>query len=105
MIRAYDEIYLAKARTTLAWMFDYAVNGCGINLEIFYGMFLNSDYSKRFCQGDCAVVAGLSGVELAQRVIWEKTFDKELPQPVFSLDRSPSIGWDFSWHFISGIPI
>ena len=47
------------------------------------GMFLNSDYSKRFCQGDCAVVAGLSGVELAQRVIWEKTFDKELPQPVF----------------------
>lgn len=99
MMRAYDEIYLAKARTTLAWMFDYAVNGCGINLEIYYGMFLNSDYSKRFCQGDCAVVAGLSGVELAQRVIWEKTFDKELPQPVFSLDRSPEYWLGFFMAF------
>ena len=48
MMHAYDEIYLAKARTTLAWMFDYAVNGCGINIEIFYGMFLNSDYSNMY---------------------------------------------------------
>lgn len=62
-------------------------------------MFLNSDYSKRFCQGDCAVVAGLSGVELAQRVIWEKTFDKELPQPVFSLDRSPEYWLGFFMAF------
>ena len=33
MIHAYDEIYLGKARMALAWMFDYAVNGCRIEME------------------------------------------------------------------------
>ncbi len=89
MMHAYDESYLARARITLAWMFDYAVNGCGYEIETYYGMFLNSDYADRFGRGDCSVVAGLSGVELAQRVIWEKTSCGELPAPVFSLDRSP----------------
>ena len=65
-IHAYDEIYLGKARMTLAWMFDYAVNGCRIEMEDFYRMFLTSTYVHRFETGNCSVVAGLSGVELAQ---------------------------------------
>ena len=94
MIHAYDEIYLGKAQMTLAWMFDYAVNGCRIDVEEFYRMFLTSAYVHRFEKGNCSVVAGLSGVELAQRVIWERTPDEELPQPVFSLARSPEYGLD-----------
>lgn len=81
---------------TLAWMFDYAVNGCRIEGEDFYRMFLTSTYVHRFETGNCSVVAGLSGVELAQRVIWEKTPDEELPQPVFSLARSPEYWLGFS---------
>ena len=69
MMRAYDELYLGKARMTLAWMFDYAVNGCRIEIEDFYRMFLMSSYARRFETGNCSVVEGLSGVELAQRVI------------------------------------
>lgn len=96
MIHAYDEIYLGKAQMTLAWMFDYAVNGCRIDVEDFYHMFLTSVYVHRFERGNCSVVAGLSGVELAQRVIWEKTPDEELPQPVFSPVRSPEYWLGFS---------
>ena len=100
MIHAYDEIYLGKAQMTLAWMFDYAVNGCRIDGEEFYRMFLTSAYVHRFEKGNCSVVAGLSGVELAQRVIWERTPDEELPQPVFSLARSPEywLGYSLAYY-------
>ena len=59
-------------------------------------MFLTSVYVHRFERGNCSVVAGLSGVELAQRVILEKTPDEELPQPVFSPVRSPEYWLGFS---------
>ncbi len=88
MMRAYDELYLGKARMTLAWMFDYAVNGCRIEIEDYYRMFLISSYARRFETGNCSVVAGLSGVELAQRVILEQDEQANLPDPVYSLDRS-----------------
>ncbi len=100
MMRAYDELYLGKARMTLAWMFDYAVNGCLIEIEDFYRMFLMSSYARRFETGNCSVVAGLSGVELAQRVIWEHDEQRELPKPIFSLDRSPEywLGFYLSYY-------
>ncbi len=89
MIYAYDEIYLGKARTTLAWMFDYGVNGCEMDIQLFYQMFLTSAYVHRFEAGDCSVVAGMSGIELAQRIIRETQGVQLLPEPVFSLNRSP----------------
>ena len=100
MMRAYDELYLGKARMTLAWMFDYAVNGCRIEIEDFYRMFLMSSYARRFETGNCSVVAGLSGVELAQRVIWEHDEQRERPKPIFSLDRSPEywLGFYLSYY-------
>lgn len=100
MMRAYDELYLGKARMTLAWMFDYAVNGCRIEIEDYYRMFLMSSYVRRFETGNCSVVAGLSGVELAQRVILEHDEQVELPDPVFSLDRSPEywLGFYLSYY-------
>lgn len=100
MMRAYDELYLGKARMTLAWMFDYGVNGCGIDMEQFYRMFLTSSYVHRFERGDCSVIAGLSGVELAQRVISEATDAIDFPEPVFSLDRSPEywLGFYLSYY-------
>ncbi len=85
---------------TLAWMFDYAVNGCRIEIEDFYRMFLMSSYARRFETGNCSVVAGLSGVELAQRVICEHDEQRELPKPIFSLDRSPEywLGFYLSYY-------
>ena len=89
MMHAYDELYLGKARMTLAWMFDYGINCCDFDIESFYRMFLTSSYVHRFENGDCSVVAGFSGVELAQRVISEVIGTMEFPEPIFALDRSP----------------
>ena len=36
MIRAYGETLLDKAQLTLACMFDFAVNDCGVDLNTFY---------------------------------------------------------------------
>lgn len=91
MMRSYDEIYLGKARMTLAWMFDYGVNGCGYEIKRYYQMFLTSTYVHRFERGDCAVVAGLSGVELAQRVIWENVPATDLPYPVFFIGSKSGV--------------
>ncbi len=67
MIHAYDEIYLGKAQMTLAWMFDYAVNGCRIDVEEFYRMFLTSAYAHRFEKrklfGSSRIVRGRTGTE------------------------------------------
>ena len=100
MMHAYDELYLGKARLTLAWMFDYGTNCCDFDIESFYRMFLTSSYVHRFENGDCSVVAGLSGVELAQRVISEATDVIDFPEPVFSLDRSPEywLGFYLSYY-------
>lgn len=70
MIRAYGETLLDKAQLTLACMFDFAVNDCGVDLNTFYNWFLNSDLSYRFARGESSVVAGRSGVEIAREILF-----------------------------------
>jgi DNA-binding XRE family transcriptional regulator len=74
---------------SLAWMFDYAVNGCELELDNFYQYFLRSTYSKRFAYGESSVIAGMSGVELAYRVMQEHDTGTVFVEPVFSIERSP----------------
>ena len=47
MIRAYQEIYLSKAQSTLGDAFDYAINDCKIPGVDFIKMFTVSSVSKR----------------------------------------------------------
>ena len=88
MMHAYDEIYLGKARTTLACMFDYAVNTCQVDIGLFYDIFLKSDYSELFECGDSSTIAGKSGIELAYEVM--KTYDEDFEffAPIYSESRS-----------------
>lgn len=71
MIRAYDELYLGNARRVMAHMLDRAVYGYGMELREFYSLFLVSSISSRFQKGDCSVIAGRSGAELARMVLEE----------------------------------
>jgi len=71
MTRAYDELYLGCARRAFAFMLDHAVNEMGFTLEEFYVLFKVSSVSGRFQTGDCALVAGRSGAELAVMVAEE----------------------------------
>ena len=69
MIHAYDKSYLSAAQKNLARMLDYLVNDLHYPLETTWQWFVTSELSARFEQGDCSVLVGLSGVELARAVL------------------------------------
>lgn len=84
MMHAYDKNYLSCAQKVLERSFDYAVYDLGLELEFYYGLFLCSSYSKRFERGDFQVLAGMSGIELAQRMLRSvykspSRYDKDFP--------------------------
>ena len=68
MIHAYDKIYLDDAMSNLAVMLDYGSMTYG-DPEMFFDRFLVSDISKQFGSGSPRYIAGMSGIELAEKVI------------------------------------
>ena len=95
MIRAYQEIYLNKSQSALGDAFDYAINTCGIPGEDFIKLFTASSISKRMENGEPAVLAGKSGIEIAVDVVLETT-GKQLnkdPQEHMGRSREYWIGW------------
>ena len=80
MIHAYDKSYLSAAQKNLARMLDYLVNDLHYPLETAWQWFVTSELSARFEQGDCSVLVGLSGVELARAVL------EQAPEAVFICD-------------------
>ncbi len=71
MIHAYSELYSVNAQKCLASMLEHAVCILGMGLRDFYDLFLISSVSQRFQHGDCSIIAGRSGAELAQIVLEE----------------------------------
>lgn len=69
MSRAYNKQYLPHAMRNLGVMMDCGVNKYHIPLEVFYQQFLDSDVSRLFAQGNPRYLVGLSGAELADRVV------------------------------------
>ena len=69
MIRAYDKVYLDKARTVLARMLDFAVWELGYGIDEFFAMFIKTGLAKRFAEGEFTLLVGMSGVELAYKVL------------------------------------
>lgn len=86
---AYDEMYLYKARMTLACIFDYAVNLYHIDIASFYDMFIKSRYADLFAMGDSSTVAGKSGVELVYEIIHQYDESTQLLVPSYTGERSP----------------
>ena len=97
---AYDYNLFYKAQMSLAWMFDYGVLGCNLELNDFYSRFLISDIAHRFEKGESAVIAGMSGVEMAMRIISQSDSSFEFKEPVYSIDRSREywIGWSLAYY-------
>ena len=67
--RAYNEAYLPYAMENLAVMMDCGINQCGFPPQLFHRMFLTSGVANQIEKGNPRYVAGLSGAELACRVI------------------------------------
>jgi hypothetical protein len=51
-------------------MFDYAVNDCGYDAGEFFTHFIVSGVAAAFEKGNPKYVAGLSGPELASKVVY-----------------------------------
>ena len=92
---AYQETYLSKAQATLGDAFDYTINTCHIPGSDFIKLFTASSVSRRMENGEPALLAGKSGIEIAADVVFETT-GKQLetkPQEHFGRSREYWIGW------------
>ena len=100
MIRAYREIYLSKAQSALGDAFDYAVNSCNIAGGLFVKLFISSSVSRRMENGEPAVLAGKSGIEIACEVVRETTGGELSGEPQESIKRSAEywIGWAVAYY-------
>ena len=100
MTRAYSESYLSDAKDRF---FDYLIKDCGMKADWVASIFLSSGYAEQFERGNPAILAGMSGIELA-RVVVEATYKKKkLPEPRYSEGLSPEYwaGWalaEYQWY-------
>lgn len=99
MMHAYDKVYLEDAMRNLGGMFDFAVNGAAIPMERFYAMFLSSEEAVQFGKGNPKYIAGLSGIELAERIILQAQDTRFLFDSEPSVSPSPEYwaGWALAY--------
>ncbi len=102
MIHAYSEFYLNDAKHNLSEFFDYAINDCMFDANWFSNIFVQSGYADKFERGNPTIVAGMSGIELAKKVIAYAYPNWEFPNRTFSEERSNAYwaGWvlaEYQW--------
>lgn len=102
MIHAYSESYLNDAKQNLAEFFDYAINVCKFDEKLFSQLFVQSGYADKFERGNPAIIVGMSGIELAKKVIAYAYPEREFPQRNFYEERSRVYwaGWalaEYQW--------
>lgn len=102
MICAYNESYLNDAKQNLAECFDYAIHTCHFEPNLFAGFFVQSGYADQFERGNPAIIAGMSGIELAKKIIFYAYRRTEFPEPIFSENRTDVYwaGWalaEYQW--------
>ena len=103
MTRAYSESYLNDAKDRLSQFFDYMVNDCSMKADWVSAIFVSSGYAEQFERGNPAVLAGMSGIELAKAVVRKSYKNKRLPEPRYSEGCSPEYwaGWalsEYQWY-------
>ena len=100
MIPGYDSLYLEKAQAALGLMLDFAVYDLGFGLTEFYDLFLRSEISRRFEHGDCSIVAGRSGYEIAYEVLFSLDIPFKMVEPKYTANRSVEYwtGWALAYY-------
>ena len=69
MTHAYKEFFLDDAMETLGSAVEYAVLSLNIAGQEFLDLFLTSGIAERFGRGDAMYLSGMSGIELARKVL------------------------------------
>ena len=100
MIHAYNKAYLDKAQTTLGRMLDFAVCDLKYDMAEFFNLFLASGAAARFERGDYSVITGMSGVELAYKVLELSGIPTDRMKPQYPVERSKEFwtGWALAYY-------
>ena len=100
MIHAYDKVYLDKARTALGRMLDFAVYDLKYDIAEFFDLFIKSGVAKRFETGDFTIISGMSGVEIAYKVLEQSGVERERIKPNYTASRSEEFwtGWALAYY-------
>lgn len=100
MIHAYDKIYLDKARLALGRMLDFAVYDLKYDISEFFNLFITSGIAARFENGDFTVLVGMSGVELAYKVLEQSDIRIDRIKPNYTVNRSEEFwtGWALAYY-------
>lgn len=100
MTRAYDKVYLSRARSSLARMLDFACNDLGFDITIFFNLFIDSGVAESFGEGDSHLIAGMSGVELAYEVLDCSGTAYTRIKPHYTCERSREywVGWALAYY-------
>ena len=100
MIRAYNKIYLDKAQTNLGRMLDFAVYELKYDMTEFFNLFLTSGAAARFEKGDYSVITGMSGMELAYKVLELSGIPADRMKPQYPVERSEEFwtGWALAYY-------
>ena len=92
---AYDKEIMLAAKERFAVMVDYAVSWCGMDLRAFYNRFLGSGMAEPMAAGYPMFSLGMSGIELAARVV-------ENTGGTLPLDGGYTFPWADSSYFWTG---
>ena len=100
---AYDTSYLEDARRTLGEAFDYAVNTCQIDADVFMDLFITCGLAKQFGSGSPKYIARMSGPELGWEIVLRSGQTTDFPSIRIEYDYSPEYwaGWAlayYQWH-------
>ena len=66
---AYQKFYLNDAQHNLGVMFDYSVRVLNYDADKFFLYFIQSQIAQKFEHANPKYIAGLSGIELCERVL------------------------------------
>ena len=100
MTRAYEESYLNDAMNNLGDMFEYAVCDLDYDIDGFMLRFIGSGVAAHFEKGNPKYVAGLSGAELANEVVFHTEGYRRRKSPARRFDRTPEYwtGWALAYY-------
>lgn len=103
MIRAYSADYLDSAQQVLGGMLLSGTYLFNLPADEFWGLFISTGYASRFGRGEAGVVAGLSGWELAVRVLETagRRFERRRPVESDTLPPPYWAGWalaKYQWY-------
>ena len=97
---AYPETLLPNARSLLADAADYAVIDLDVSIDDFFAFFAASSYARRIERGDRSTILGISGIELAQNVLSDKTGQHDFKPARECLHRTKAYwtGWILAFY-------